>query len=1509
MIFAHAVHVGDRVWNLKEASDILVTVSEELNIIVPANEVGPAVYIDVLLDAVSEISFENALVPDSQQSTYGVVINLGGEGTTNCILNATGHAEHHLALAFSSQKDANTLKRLLIQTSLGTNRSASHRRSVAIDASERILSDDELAAPGPALSDNRMLLKTALQDHAIDFHGNVISTIDPSMLERVRPSQRTSPTDQQISSNAVSEHDEDRLILGDSVEMAAEGIDVSKIDVPQNDNLVEQAIDGIDVSQVDGSSYGEFARQDIQPDASGNRSFNARVENSRALDNGKHNTVERSDGLRATRPSSSLRLNTGLNTVEDVVQFHARTSQKAGSSTGRIEMRRDLEGQHGEHNDLYYASPKIKKGHQKSPGILAKEGVPRTRERPLEIIARQASARKVPPIKLNRKLRNAQGVVETNTEQTADDGLTALTKNDAVDVKASGSNRKDKASAPRKVRKGMQYLTEHGRRTAQSRGKEVANEEQQGSDLGGDTENAGNTRLKATKAPRKNQKKARPIPTKASDAASTRGSASKSRDGPDSDPRVQVSLPDGLDNRKVDEDDDTIWDIDQVDDKQACETPRQSRQPAKTVKNQDISKTEQARSLAQLHSRKTKANKASITQNQKSLGRVAGAKHAPATLAETRPRRTAAIKANKKIQGLERSDDEIVDDDEPVPAPTRSEPLPPSTTAKRGEAQEIRNGRDEGAASSANFPSKKHSTKDFIPDSISPDSSDKRNPDATSDAKANGSSDKVILIKDTSAETLRATAGDKRMDLRKELATSGVETSAKVLNLGHGEHSNQADRTPVEQRARDSFAQLHEPIVETETETAHISFQPDKEIAQGHNDLNATSGLVNQEHVLDVVPCRDDEPLEPRAFPDKIREKVARSQAPTAPMAVKTRQTKILQRPSEPEEKSPPKPNSTRRDPFASKLNASMAQAKDKNSQTKSSKVSGVVDLRNKAPNTSISAEPERVAQEVEATTLEAPEVPPSGGAMHVKSAGKVVKSSVRVDDDDKRSLIQTSKRTGEKPSTSVPETKRKTEQVRDTSNKRVKVGPRERLDGVFARKSGFNAEKTPLVKASNKPLVIGFSASGPRNQGTISTKKSKIAKPGRTGPYDPVESRREHHVSIEQVETDFTSNQGALEPTSDEIQASVQFPRIAQTRDRTSPWQSQHAEIVSAVATGGVLTEEKGAAKRKLAPFVDDPAPWEHEQLSKRQKRDSRTPPTAQDNHPRKLPGGMFSTLVHDRPQRLSSQNTRVNENGSPMPFFVVRKEGREADDQSSDQEDGKDALAEARLEEQTVLQDDELVQSEPILPFVPLVSANSASDSRLKAYQNLTSNTKQVPSSPHASSAFGSMPAHHLYHDGKIANAETKEFIVRNEPQDPFLDPFLSASQKPPNAFMNALRRLTVSVAKDPISAVNDKKNPGDTIIHQNADVGEDPEKTLVEPHSRKRRKQVQVSDSSSSSQSGSSTQASQPDESCGEESELETETRWRKELEPHQDNMLECLLTISHVSNDLKVPLAMH
>ena len=1519
-MFAHAVYVGDREWNLKEAVDILVTVSEELNIIIPANEVSPAVYIDVPLDAVSEVSFENELVLDSQQPMYGVVLRLDGGGTTNCMLNATGYPETRVGLSFSSQKDANTLKRLVLPTNFRTNGVAPHGRSGTPDASEWVLSDEQLAAPAPASRDNPMPLGIAPLDHTIGFHSNTVSTIDPSMLEQAHTPQRGLAEYHGNPSNLVAEYDEDCLVAGHTVEMAVKGIDVSQIDVPQMDVIVEQAVEGIDVSYMGGLSHGDVIHRSIKRDNVGNASINTQV-----LDSRQQKSIGRADRPPDIRLLSSLPVNAGLNASED-----AQRPQQAVSSVEQVENRRGPESQIGEHDALYYASPKLEKGHGRSPRILPRNSTPRTQKWPLKSNIPRAIAIKGPPIKLSRQLRNADGVVELLTEQT-DNKLSTMNKDDAVEVNTSAKYKKSTASAPENARKGVKQSTERGKKSTQRKGKAVANEEPWGSLSGeydispppkrvgsvirpsGDRKEAANTRLNAKKATCDSKKKEKPVSTKASNAATSKDVTPRLRDGSNNEARasesLQHSVPDRPNGKNIDDDDDAIWDFDQAHEER--QTLLQSRESVSAAKKQDVriptSVTHGTR--RQLHSHTKKIDRLPIAHNQESVRRPIGAKPALYTLSRNRPRRTAAIKANRKIQGLVESD-EIVDEEESVLAHTHRKRDTTLTAAKMGKSTNVGNGEDDRPRPSGKLPANELSTRNFIPDSISPVSWDTQRPDTTPDRKADSSIDGVSLAKDAPAEALQTAADGKRNDLRKGDLISAAETSV-LLHAGHNELSNQPDPISAELGAESSealvtlvpisVAQLRHPV--TETEPSHIISQPDKDAKQGYDDLD-TMSAVDEDQPQDVLPCTDNQALEPKSTTNRSEEEIACSRAPTAPMTVRARQRRIPPGLAGSVEESLLKPTSTRRNLFVSKLNASMPQVKDTNPQVKASKASGDAILESKESNVSKSAEPERSSLRFKVTALEKPGVVSLGEASHVQSPREALKSTMQKDGEGKGLLTQSSKRAGGKSSTLTPATKRKVEQAQDINNKRVKVMPKERLERVSARRPGSDAKKTPLPSVSNKPVVIGFSASGPRNQGTISTKKSRTPEDVRTGAPDAVKSR-EHQVPetvIYQAQADFTLNQEALEPNSENIQSRVNVPGIAQNKDRGSTMQKLvgHHENVNTVATTEAQRQEKGAEKRKCAPFADDPAPWEHEQLSKRRKREIRTPPPAQKHHHRMLPD-MGLALVRDRSQRVSSQNTRVNENGSPMPFFVNRNEVALAVDQSSDDDDGKDALAEARLEEQSVLQHVDPVISEPVLPLRPLVSTTSTLKPKARVYQSLSSNNKQVPSSPHASSAFGTMPPHHLYDDGGIVNAETKEPIVPAKPQDPFLDSFLRATQKPPNAFMDALCRSTEFVAQSLVAGANDKKDSGGVVMRQNPHVDDDPDKTLVEPGLRERHEQVHISDNSSNSQSCSSTQASQPDESSGHDSEAEKEVKWRKGLEPHQEDMLDCLLTVSHVSND--------
>lgn len=441
--------MGDRKWDLEDASDILVTLSEELNIIVPAKDVNPAVYIDVPLDSILEVFLDKSLVPESQQPTYGLVVQLMGGSAINCILNAIGYAERHVALAFASEKDANTLRRLLMPTNVRTNGILPHIQSGKTDVSEPILSDDELDAPGPASSNSPSLVRIASLASAIIPHRNAVnavSTINPSRLERVHTSEGASAERQEGSASSVVEDDNYPQKVGHIVEMAAEGIDVSLYDM-----LVQQAVEGIDVSQADGLSNGESQQPDIQPRVLDNASSNARVHYSQASGNGTQQSMIHFDGTSDTGWSSSLQWHTGVNATQNAPGFRVRLPRKPVQSVEPVENNNRQEGQDREHDDLYDASPKVKDGQRRSPRMIARNIAPKRLERLLESTARQASIKTGPPTKLSRQLRNANGVVESRTERTADDDLATSTKNGASDFKTGANSKKSKAHAHAKV--------------------------------------------------------------------------------------------------------------------------------------------------------------------------------------------------------------------------------------------------------------------------------------------------------------------------------------------------------------------------------------------------------------------------------------------------------------------------------------------------------------------------------------------------------------------------------------------------------------------------------------------------------------------------------------------------------------------------------------------------------------------------------------------------------------------------------------------------------------------------------------------------------------------------------------------------------------------------------------------------------------------------------------------------------------------------------------------------
>ena len=1528
-MFAHAVYVGDHKWNLTEASDILVTLSEELNIIIPANKANPAIYIDVPLESILEVCFDTSLVLDSQQPTYGLVIKLKSEARTGCMINATEYAEQHTAVVFSSEKEAKTLGKLLMPTNFRMNGLPPHTRSEATNASEQILSDDELSAPGRASSNNRILMRTASLASAIIPHEDGVNTINPSRLERVPTSQRAFSEHQEGWPNSILEHDEDPQNFGHIVDIAAQGIDVS-----ENVDLVDQAIEGIDISHVDGLSYEEIQDQDIHAHIPGNASSNTRVHYPQAPNCGKQENVGIFNRTPGTGPSSSLQRHTALKAVQSVPDFRTRPYQQAVSPSEQVENKRSPKVHDGAHDDLYYASPKVTKGQRRSPRLLARYNTPEELERPLQPTVPQESAKTAPPIKLSRQLRNADGVVRSHMEPTTGNGYTALVRSSAGDAKTSTNGKKSKALTLPKARTATKRSTKTGKKIAQSKAKAIATEEVPNTSFEeyglppspkqvkstiqtSGNRNAMSSRLKPIEAPLKDQKKAKLMPRKAPTTASFEGSAPKPRKGLKDKGRAngsaQDSIPKRLSGKEINDDDDAIWDVVQAHSEEEPQTLKKSRQLAKTGNKQEtrVPKTAKYKAETQLHPDIAKANKSNRAQTQEQTPRLVKTKPTLTALSQSRPQRTAAIKANKKIQDLVLSD-EIVDDEEVVSTLPYRNGHTTQITKNVSRKEKAKDGGDDRPRTSRKLPASKFSTKSSVPDSVSRVSPEEQATDSVADPNAHRSPENVSLAKDAPAKALRATPGDKRDNLQKENLNSATETSM-IPKYPLGSDPKKPSPTSIKtygglveagvDMVPDSVPQLDETI--TETDPIPPCSQQHKTANQGNKDMDATesSGFENQGQLPRALPCIDDVSLKRNTGPDRVKEDMVPPQAPTAPTTVKITQRRTSPRLAEAARSFLPKPTSTKRDPFSAKLNASLLELKDTGAKVESREGAENVNGQIEGENTSTLAGLARPSKESKARALDENGVTPHEKANHVKSRRRHLYSAMQVDGDGEYSLRQSLKPTYETQPTPRIEPKRKSEQVGDSSNKKVKMAPRELLEEVSAkRKRAYNEEKTPPPVVSNRPLMIGFSATGPRNQGTISTKKPRSPKDVRTNtPH--VSKLRKHEVSIfDQVEAGFSSAQEELGNPLEDIQNKAKNAGSAQKETRGSPprKQAEHLGTVDAVATRQAHAPDHRPEKRKLVPFVEEYAPGEHEPFTKRHKREIVTPPTAQIHHPKMLPD-ISPALFHDRSQRLHSQNTRVDENGSPMPCLITRNDSTAADEQYSDEDDGKDALPKARLEELCVLQDDDLILPEPIHSLPPRVSAVSKSRRMARAYQTLSNNSKQVPSSPHASSAFGMMPAHHLYHDGEIVNAETKESIVPMNPQDPFL----GATRKPRNSFMDAIRKSSELAAERLVPRANEREKSGGAVMQQAINVGEDPDKTLVEPNLKKRHNQIRVSDSSSSSsslRSGSSIQVLQSDESSEEESDSETEAKWRKGLEPHQENMLECLLRISHVSNDL-------
>ena len=426
---------------------------------------------------------------------------------------------------------------------------------------------------------------------------------------------------------------------------------------------------------------------------------------------------------------------------------------------------------------------------------------------------------------------------------------------------------------------------------------------------------------------------------------------------------------------------------------------------------------------------------------------------------------------------------------------------------------------------------------------------------------------------------------------------------------------------------------------------------------------------------------------------------------------------------------------------------------------------------------------------------------------------------------------------------------KRKAEgELRDFPNK-VRKDVNE-LEGT----TDISANKTPPI-ATRKTAIISFSTSGPRNQGTASKKKDKKYGTQASGARK-LELPGAPKKTIEPPEMTYVAPVPLKEP--------------------------QQLILQKVVAETGYI-----AVEDEEHTFFGD----EHQ-----------APPTILQN--RYSQQGKVDGLD----MKPSSQTTRVNHNGSPMPVrhptnepavvsnttsqskitYPKRQSGQDmrSDEESlaGDSEDGDPYDDEDK--------DEGLDDGNALVPTLP--SRNPVSQSsmhQLGAYNwtSIAKNSKQIPSSPHEPSATAALPPHHIQDGGQIINASTNVPVVPSPPQDPFV-----AEAGKPSSFMRLLRDASEShLKKRPEAAVSEKTKRVRKTTLQSPN---DPDKTLVEPSFSRRRITSDPSKRGTSSSSSGDTSEEETSQTLIQEAE-DTPAKWNKALLPHQENTMDVLNEITH------------
>ena len=635
VLYAFGLTVGHLQYNTVDESAILVTVFNDLRIVISACPTGPAIYVDVPFENIQHTTIVSEWNAESQEHRHAVTIELSRAVKNAWYYNAAGRKGGTLSMAFTSPYHAKTLSAILQQREkAGKTGRPTVMESQPINCSEPAL-DGEFATPNLALTESQSLAGVALEANSLLSQNPPIGAFHPK-----------NPALPSTSQSGITKH-----VSGSGLEA-----DIYH-DTQRPASSVSSAIEGIDVSQ---------------PDPVNSRKNDSNTRTSAAHAGGQ--------AIETPRPAGTL---AGVELEESPGQTAAGSPSKDQSSNYQ-----DLG-----YDSSYDISPRASRVRPKSkdnavPMIQPKLSRPTSSKRTLTAID-DGPTEKPPPSKLSKSLRNKDGNVEAGILSPSSLELARAVGNLPKTLKASKTNDKDGVPSSAKSKVGLQksHLI---KKTKEAKGKGQApkGKDQEHIEDEYDLPRSPKSPVRKLEAPMIQGKaisqasdgaiQQKPKPRTSAKAAILPSSLPSQHLKVSSKPtHAPKSLPQKADQpakSEVTKDagNESIWDIGLENSGEDDEASPKQKTRAKRVAKKPARRSEEGKSKKDETKSKKIASRASTEYTTR-------AKLAH-DLTEPRSRRAAALIAKEKIHNLEESD-EIVDEVEE--SVSMSEKKPKKTTNKQ----------------------------------------------------------------------------------------------------------------------------------------------------------------------------------------------------------------------------------------------------------------------------------------------------------------------------------------------------------------------------------------------------------------------------------------------------------------------------------------------------------------------------------------------------------------------------------------------------------------------------------------------------------------------------------------------------------------------------------------------------------------------------------------------------------------------------------------------------------